>query len=66
MEKPREFSPEIKLNLYIDKMKIDLADLAEDCFSSDKDPEVSWRLFREQLKHYKDKHVLLYMNTDAE
>ena len=64
-----EHNIETKLRIFLNHtFKAEVAELMEGCFSADTDPEVSWQLFREQLRKLKKRHCELYMEyleTDA-
>lgn len=55
---------ETRYRINLDRMKYELKELVDDCFSFDKDPEVSWKFFREQLKYYKQSQLLEWLNLD--
>ena len=59
-----DFSANAKYAIFVDKMKSEIVDLIEYCFDSKSDPDVQWKLFREQLTHKKREQILRYLETD--
>jgi hypothetical protein len=64
-----DYNAETKLRIFLNhEFKAEVAELLEGCFATDTDPEVSWQLFREQLRKLKKQHCNLYeeyMESDA-
>jgi len=53
---------ETRLRLFLNyTLKAEVAELMEGCFTAETDPEVSWQLFREQLRKLKKRHCELYV-----
>lgn len=63
------FNNETKHRIFIDKMIYEISELANDIFHPEKDPEVLWKIFREQLRYLKVEHLESYnkyLETDAD
>ena len=59
-----EYSAETKLKIFLNHtFKDDVNGLMDNCFFTRADPEVSWQLFREQLRKLKKKHIKLYLEN---
>lgn len=59
-------TPNTEYILHISHMKNDLKGLVDDAFSHSIDHEISWKVFREQLTHYKREQTLKWLELDAE
>ena len=58
-------SANLRYKIGLDQLKQDISEVAEWCFADfTQDPDIQWKVFREQMTHIKRKQMLLWLETD--